>query len=187
MKQLSLALVASCLLGLSGLGHAASVMGKVEGVGAGLRLSLWTVSPYGQPLQELGSVALGDTFTLPLPSGTPSASAPLDGNLAWPGLIDFEKASTSARAAEAKFFVYRDENKNGTRQDTEALREVRLSAGKGDLFVVWASSPVTVSGGRGYQANLNAGWNTLVVDVRNTVTVKPWDGKTPLTLKLGNE
>lgn len=182
------------LLALSTLlfaAHAAaiSITGAVQGSApADLRLSAWAVTPFGQPVAELSSVPLkGSQFTLVIPDDAPPARAltAVDNRLSWPGLIDFQKASASAQAAELKLFTYRDTNGDGKRQDNEALREVRAQVGKGELFVVWASQTVTVTASRNYQADLKKGWNVLQVEVRGNVTVKPIDEKTPLKIDLG--
>lgn len=168
---------------------AVSVNGAVAGQAApDTRLSAWAVTPFGQPVAELASVPLkGNTFALPIPDDAPPARAqvPVDNRLSWPGLIDFEKASAPAQSAELKLFTYRDLNGDGKRQDTEPLREVRAQAGKGELFMVWASTPVTVTASRNYRAELQKGWNVLQVNVRGVVSVAPVDAKAPITLNLG--
>lgn len=171
--------------------HAAaiSIAGSVQGSApADLRLSAWAVTPFGQPVAELVSVPLkGNTFTLPIPDDAPPArtQVPVDNRLSWPGLIDFEKASAPAQSAELKLFTYRDLNGDGKRQDNEPLREVRAQAGKGELFMVWSSTPVTVTASRNYRAELHKGWNVLQVNVRGAVSVAPLDAKSAITVNLG--
>ena len=179
----------TCALALASSAAAVTLSGTVEGKAApGTRIGAWAVTAFGQPVQELGSAPVnGGKFSLTLPDQAPPPRAlvPVDEHLNWPGLLEFQKASGDAQAAELKFFMYRDDNGSGTRQDGESLREVRLEAGRGELFVVWASAPVTVTGSRDYRADLTRGWNTLVVEVRSNVSVKPYDSKLPLTITLG--
>lgn len=182
-----------CVLALSTLliaaqASAIGIAGTLQGnAPADLRLSAWAVTAFGQPVAELASVPLqGKTFTLDLPDTAPPARAlvPVDNRLSWPGLIDFGKASAPAQAAELKLFTYLDANRDGKRQDSEPLREVRAQAGKGELFVVWASAPVTVTASRNYAADLKKGWNVLTVEVRGSVSVKPLEANAGLTVNV---
>ena len=186
MKSRVLALSALLLAApASAIGIAGSVQGTAP---ADLRVSAWAVTPFGQPVAELVSAPVtGKSFRLDLPDDAPPARAlvPVDNRLSWPGLIDFQKASASAQAAELKLFTYRDANGDGKRQDNEPLREVRAQVGKGELFMVWASAPVTVTASRNYSADLKKGWNVMTVEVRGSVAVKALDTKTGLTLNLG--
>ena len=162
--------------------------GTVEGnVAPGSRLGAWAVSPFGQPLQPLADVPVqGGKFTLTLPGAAPAERLrfAVGERTSWPGLVDFAGTSVPLTATELKFFLYRDANGNGQRDEGEALREVRPSVGKGELFVVWAAGPGTVTGAGGYEAELQAGWNTLVVEVRRPVRVQPYGGA-PVQINLG--
>lgn len=182
-------LLSLALLALVVQASAATLTGTVAGgATADTRISAWVVTPFGQPVQELVSASVKDgRFSLALPDTVPPAraQAPINDQISWPGLIDFGKASTNAQAAEMKFFVYQDTNGNGSRDDNEPLREVRLNAGKGDVFIVWASADVTVTASKGYLANLKKGWNLLSVDVRKDVSVKPLDVNAPLKVNIG--
>ncbi|WP_135227645.1 hypothetical protein [Deinococcus fonticola] len=185
MKSRLLAL--STLL-LAASASAISIAGSVQGSApADLRVSAWAVTAFGQPVAELVSAPVnGKTFQLVLPESAPPARAlvPVDNRLSWPGLIDFGKATASAQAAELKLFTYRDVNGDGKRQENEPLKEVRAQVGKGELFVVWASAPVTVTASRNYSADLNKGWNVMMVEVRGAVVVKPVDAKTSISLNI---
>ena len=171
---------------------AAAAAGVVQGVAQGdlppdSRLGVWAVTPFGQPLQLLADAPVqGGRFALTLPSAAPAERLQfaVDERTSWPGLVNFAGTSVPLRAAELKFFLYRDANGNGVRDDGEALREVRPSVGKGELFVVWAARAATVSGAGGYEAELQAGWNTLVVEVRRPVRVQPYGGA-PVQISLG--
>ncbi|WP_414656853.1 hypothetical protein ACINK0_12105 [Deinococcus sp. VB343] len=166
---------------------AVSVSGAVAGEAAPeTRLAAWAVSPFGQPLQALADSALtADRFALTLPDAAPAERLrfAVGERTSWPGLVDFAGASAPVSATEVKFFVYQDANRNGVRDEGETLREVRLNAGKSDLFVVWSSAAVTVRGGGGYQADLKAGWNVMTVELRKSVKVAPYAGG-PLQLDL---
>lgn len=187
---MKLRLLAALTFSLTTLASAQSLTGAIDGtVMPDTRLSGWAVKASGQPAQELFSVPLkGDAFKIALPTQAPAANlqSPIDNRITWPGLVDFDKVSAPAQATEMKFFVYRDSNGNGERDDNEPLKEVRLNAGKSFVFVVWASNDVTVAGSNGYQAALKKGWNALAVEVRNTVTVKPLDPKTALHVNVGH-
>lgn len=150
------------------------------------RLSVWAINPAGQPLHSLADISLTGHFKLSWPDTAPAATLqfPVNERTAWPGLVDFAGSSAPLQATELKFFTYQDANKNGQRDDSEALREVRLSSGKGsELFIVWASQVASVKGGGGYQADLKAGWNLLKVEMRKGVKVSPY-GDAPLRLDL---
>jgi hypothetical protein len=176
-------------LGLAGQAGALSLTGTVQGeVTPDTRLGGWAVTPFGQPVQELVSAPVtGVRFTLSLPDAAPPirAQVPVDDRLSWPGLIDLTRVSAPAQAAELKFYLYRDTNGNGSRDDGEPLREVRLNVGRGGVFVVWASAATTITGSREYQAALERGWNALVVEVRNTVRVQPYTPQTSVQIDLG--
>ena len=176
-------------LGLAGQAGALSLSGTVQGeVTPDTRLGGWAVTPFGQPVQELVSTPVtGGRFSLALPDAAPPARAqvPLDDRLSWPGLIDLTRVSVPAQVAELKFYLYRDLNGDGSRDDSEPLREVRLNAGRGGVFVVWSSAATRVTGSREYAADLSRGWNALVVDVRATVRVQPYAPQTPVQIDLG--
>ncbi|SEI62322.1 hypothetical protein SAMN04488058_101164 [Deinococcus reticulitermitis] len=185
LLALTVPLMASAVaVNTSGVVVGGAVVGNVA---PETRLSAWVVTPFGQPVQLLAETALaGDTFRLTLPDTAPQdrLRVPVDERTAWPGLVDFAGASVQARAAELKFFTYRDANGNGKRDEAEPLREVRLNAGKGELFMVWATPDVSVRGGGGYEANLKSGWNALVVEVRRPVRIAPYTGQ-PLQINVG--
>lgn len=182
-------LLTALLLSLTTGATAQSLSGAIEGTpSADTRLSGWAVKSSGQPAKELVSIPLkAGTFTIALPIEAPAANlqGPVDNRITWPGLVDFDKASAAAQATEMKFFIYRDTNANGERDENEPLKEVRLNVGKGFLFVVWGSNDVNVSGSNGYNAELKKGWNAFTVDVRSTVSVKPLDPKTTLQINIG--
>lgn len=187
MKRTLLFLLALTVPAAALSAGALSVSGAVVGSApADTRLSAWVVTPFGQPVQPLADTALtGNTFRLNVPDTAPQERlrAPVDERTAWPGLVDFAGASVQARAAELKFFTYRDANANGKRDEAEPLREVRLNAGKGELFVVWATPDVTVRGGGGYEAALKTGWNALIVEVRRPVRITPYTDQ-PLQINV---
>lgn len=176
---------------LVGSGSALTVTGSVSGsVPGDTRLSGWAVSASGQPVQEIVSVPVNaGRFRLEVPPAAPSfrAQTALNaGNVAWPGVLDPVSVSAQPQTAELKFFSYRDANRNGQRDEAEALREVTLSTARGSLFVVWVNSDVTVQASRGYQATLARGWSAFVVEVGRAVKVAPFvDGVAAVTLDLG--
>lgn len=186
MKRCLLSLITLTSLTSAG---ALTLTGTLEGNAApDLRLSGWAVKGSGQPVAELVSAAVkGGSFSLTLPTALPPAAAqsPVDNRISWPGLMDFGSASASAQATEMKFFVYRDANGNGQRDEGETMREVRLNTGRSFVFVVWVSNDVTVTGSNGYAVNLDKGWNALTVDVRSSVSVKPLDPKASITVNTG--
>lgn len=156
------------------------------GDAAGWRLGVWQVSAYGQPQNELSAVALsGSGAALPA-LATPSETLPVNSSLSWPGLVDFASASSPARVAETKFFLYKDTNNNAKRDEGETMREVRVSAKntRGALFLVWASEDVIIKAGRGYEAHLKKGWNPLLLEVKSQVNLSPWPQGVAFSIKL---
>lgn len=188
MKTRLWSLAAALLLGS---GSALTVTGSVSGsVPGDTRLSGWAVSASGQPVQEIVSVPVNaGRFQLEVPPAPPSFRAQTTlnaANVAWPGVLDPVSVSAQPSAAELKFFSYRDANRNGQHDETEALREVTLRTTRGSLFVVWVGSDVTVKASRGYQATLARGWNAFVIEVGRAVRVAPFvDGVAAVTLDLG--
>lgn len=166
---------------------AVEVSGKVSGkIEPDTRMAGFSVTAFGKPVTELFSVPLqGDQFKITLPNTTPQEQSlvEIDKRLTWPGLI-FKKVSSPAQAAEMKVFTYVDANKNQKHDENEILHEIRLNTGKAQLFIVWANTAVTVEGERGYQAQLNQGWNVLTIKVSNPIQVKAFAAD-PVTIKLG--
>ena len=121
------------------LAGAAGAAGVVRGTVAGdtapdTRIGAWAVSPFGQPLQQLADAPLQDgKFALTLPNAAPAERLQfaVGERTSWPGLVDFAGTSVPLRATELKFFLYRDSNGNGQRDEGEALREVRPSGSPG--------------------------------------------------------
>ncbi|GAA0521203.1 hypothetical protein [Deinococcus depolymerans] len=166
-----------------------TIRGSVEGGGgAELRVAGFVVSPFGQAVEEISSVPVeGGRFVLELPLTPPTARAQVDltpQNVTWPGVIDPVKVSGAARVAEMKFFVYRDANGNGRRDDAEPLRDVMPNVDRATLFVAWVNTDVTVKASKGYEATLKRGWNALIVDVGRAVRVQPFADTTVVTVHL---
>ncbi|MCD0170427.1 hypothetical protein [Deinococcus sp. 23YEL01] len=173
----------------AGPAYGLTIRGTVEGGGGDdLRVAGFAVSPFGQVIEEISSVPVeGGRFVLELPMTAPTARAQVDltpQNVTWPGVIDPVSVSTQARVAEMKFFVYRDLNRNGRRDDAEALRDVMPNVERATLFVAWVNTDVTVKANRGYEATLKRGWNALIVDVGRAVRVQPFADSTVVTVRL---
>lgn len=177
MKSSLLSLALLCAGSVAGAVNLGGTAVAVSDLAPDTRLSVWAVNPAGQPLQPLADTELTGNFKLGWPDNAPAAALqfPVNERTAWPGLVDFAGSSVPLQATELKFFTYQDINKNGQRDGSEALREVRLSSGKGsELFVVWTSQAASVKGGGGYQADLKAGWNLLKVEMRKGIKVSPF-------------
>ncbi|GAA5437338.1 hypothetical protein ACMT4L_02755 [Deinococcus sp. A31D244] len=173
----------------AGQGLGLTIRGSVEGSGpADTRVAGFVVSPFGQAVEEVTSVPLENgRFVLEIPTAAPTARAQVDltpQNVTWPGVIDPVQVSGQARVAELKFFVYRDANNNGRRDDNEPLRDVLPSVGRATLFVAWVNTDVTVKASKGYAATLKRGWNALIVDVGRAVAVQPFSDSTTVTVRL---
>lgn len=173
----------------AGQGLGLTIRGSVEGSGpADTRVAGFVVSPFGQAVEEVTSVPLENgRFVLEIPTTAPTARAQVDltpQNVTWPGVIDPVQVSGQARVAELKFFVYRDVNRNGRRDDAEALRDVMPNVDRATLFVAWVNTDVTVKASRGYEATLKRGWNALIVDVGRAVRVQPFGDSTVVTVRL---
>uniref|UniRef100_UPI002869AF5D hypothetical protein n=1 Tax=Deinococcus sp. TaxID=47478 RepID=UPI002869AF5D len=137
----------------AGQAMALTVTGTAEGVGPDMRIGGFVVTPYGQPLQEAVSVPIRDgRFQLSVPETIPPTRAQVSltpQNVSWPGVIDPVTVSSAVQSAELKFFAYRDQNTNGHRDDSEALREVPPAVGNATLFVTWVSGDVWVTASKG--------------------------------------
>ncbi|WP_295818668.1 hypothetical protein [uncultured Deinococcus sp.] len=172
-------------------GHAAAltVAGSADGAGPDARIAGFVVSAYGQPIQELVSVPItGGRFSLEIPTTVPPARAQTTltpRNVTWPGVIDPVTVSAPVQSAELKFFVYRDTNANGHRDETEPMREAPPTSGPASLFVTWVSSDVTVTASKGYSATLVRGWNAFLVEVGRAVAVRPFGDDQVLRVRVG--
>lgn len=173
-------------------GHASAitVSGTVNGtLTSDTRIGGFTVTPFGQPVDEVGSVTVsGDKFRIELPSAAPSAKAQVKltaQNVSWPGVLDPVTVSSGVQAAELKLFSYRDLNGNARRDDSEPVREVVPNVGKATLFMAWVSGDVTVRANKGYEATLKSGWNAFIVDVGKAVKVQPFQDGTVVNVRLG--
>lgn len=171
-------------------GHVAAVTitGTAEGGGPDMRIGGFAVTPFGQPLQELVSVPVGNgRFQLQVPETVPPPRAQVNltpQNVSWPGVVDPVTVSSAAQSAELKFFAYRDQNANGHHDDSEALREVPLAVGNATVFVMWVSKDVSVTASRGYQATFKRGWNAFVIDVGRVVSVRAFAENQVVTVRM---
>lgn len=169
---------------------ALTVSGTVQGnVTPDTRIGGFVVTPFGQPVQELGGAAVtGQAFRLELPAAAPPARAQAvltPQNVSWPGVIDPVQVSAAAQVAELQLFAYRDQNGNNRRDEGEPLRELVPLAGKATLFIAWVSADVTVTANKGYQTNLKKGWNAFLVEVGRTVNVQPLSDGTAVDVNVG--
>ena len=120
---------------LIGQATALTVTGTVEGAKTpDLRMSAFMVSPLGQALQEVASVPVTDNkFRLEVPSLDPhekTQSVLVAEGISWPGVIEPILVNAESKVAELKFFSYVDLNKNGRRDDNEALTELSPNGGR---------------------------------------------------------
>lgn len=169
---------------------ALTVTGSVSGQApAGTRVGVWSVTAFGQPVEEMISAPLaGGTFSLNIPERAPAAralSALTPQNVNWPGVIDPVAVSGAAQAAELKFYLYQDANGNARRDTSEALREVSVTANRATLFMAWVSADVTVKANKGYVATLKQGLNAFLVDVGRAVNVEPYRPDLTVHVQLG--
>ncbi len=157
---------------LSGLALSGTVSGALP---AQARVGGFALGSDGAPVAELSSVPIsGGRFALEIPSVLPpqrSLSQLRADNIFWPGVLEPVSVTGQVSTAELRFYVYQDGNGNGRRDDTEALLEAAPFVGKAVLFVSFASGPAQVSAARGFQANLKAGWNGLLIEVGRAVKV----------------
>lgn len=158
---------------LSGL----SVSGKVAGsVPPQARVAGFVLDGSGNPFSELVSVPVnGDgRFSLELPSVLPpqkALSALRSDSIFWPGLLEPVNVSGQVSAADLRFYIYADSNGNGRRDSGESLQEAVPFVGRSVLVVSFASGAARVTAARGFQADLKAGWNGLLIEVGRTVKV----------------
>ena len=153
-----------------------AISGTVSGsVPANARVGESVVDSSGTPVAELVSVPVTNGhFALELPGSTPPAGtlpALRADSIFWPGLLEPVRVSGQASTAELKLYVYSDRNGNGRYENTEPLLEPVAFVGKSRLVVSYATVAAQVSAAHGFQANLNAGWNGLLIEVGKTVRV----------------
>jgi len=170
--------------------QALSWQGSVVGGGAGLppsaRVGVWSAGPSGAPISELTSAPIsGGTFTLRLDDAPPSrAQFPLrPESIGWPGVVGDVNLSAPVLSSAVNLFVYDDANRNGRRDDNEALMDAFPDVQRQPLVTVWVSGNVTVNAGHGFAAHLISGWNTFVVDLGRNASVSAYSGQ-PVNLRV---
>ena len=170
---------------LSGLALSGTVSGALP---AQARVGGFAIDSSGAPVAELSSVPVsGGKFALEIPSVLPPQRALSQlraDTIFWPGVLEPVSVTGQVSAAELRFYVYQDGNGNGRRDDTEALQEAAPFVGKAVLFVSFASGPAQVSAARGFQANLKAGWNGLLIEVGRAVKVTSGNRITDVSLNV---
>jgi hypothetical protein len=156
----------------AGLAVAGSVGGSVP---SKARVGGFVLDGSSNPTAELVSVPVNNgKFNLELPSVVPPGRtlAPLRASsVFWPGVLEPVTVSGQVSTADLRFYVYGDANGNGRRDDSEALQEAVPFVGKAVLVVSFSSGAAQVSAARGFQANLKAGWNGLLIEVGKAVKV----------------
>lgn len=188
--QKSVAPVLLTLLTLSSA-QALSLQGSVVGGGVGLpptaRVGFWSAGPSGAPISELVSAPItGGSFTLNLPDdASPSrAQFPLrPESIGWPGVVGDVTLSAPVLGSAVNLFVYNDANRNGRRDDNEALMDAFPDVQRQPLVTLWVSGQVTVSAGHGFSAALSSGWNTFIVDLGRSASVSAYTGQ-PVNLRV---
>ncbi|WP_407571036.1 hypothetical protein [Deinococcus altitudinis] len=173
---LALLLAATTSFSFAQAGAGLAVSGTVSGsVPAQARVGGFVVDSSGNPVAELVSVAVtGGRFGLELPTVTPpggALSTLRPDSIFWPGLLEPVTVNGQASTADVRFFVYGDRNGNGRRDDTEAMQESVAFVGKSLLVVSYSTGSAQVNAARGFQANLKAGWNGLLIEVGKAVRV----------------
>ncbi len=157
---------------LAGLALSGTVSGALP---AQARVGGFALGSDGAPVAELSSVPVnGGRFALEIPSVLPPQRALSQlraDTIFWPGVLEPVSVTGQVSAAELRFYVYQDGNGNGRRDDSEPLQEAAPFVGKAVLFVSFASGPAQVNAARGFQANLKAGWNGLLIEVGRAVKV----------------
>ncbi|GAA3994902.1 hypothetical protein GCM10022631_01250 [Deinococcus rubellus] len=171
--------------------QALSLQGSVIGSGASLppsaRVGLWSAGPSGAPINELVSAPIiGGTFTLSLPTDAPPSRAqfPLrPESIGWPGVVGDVSLSAPVLSSAVNLFVYDDANRNGKRDDNEALMDAFPDVQRQPLVIFWVSGKVTVSAGHGFAATLSSGWNTFIVDLGRNASMSAYTGQ-PVNLRV---
>ncbi len=153
-----------------------SVSGRVAGsVPPQARVAGFVLDGSGTPFSELVSVPVNDgKFSLDLPSVLPpqkALSALRGDSIFWPGLLEPVNVNGQVSAADLRFYIYADSNGNGRRDAGDTLQEAVPFVGRSVLVVSFASGAAQVKAPRGFQADLKAGWNGLLIDVGRTVKV----------------
>ncbi len=170
---------------LAGLALSGTVSGALP---ARARVGVFAIDSSGAPVAELSSVPVnGGRFTLEIPSVLPPQRALSQlrvDSIFWPGVLEPVSVTGQVSVAELRFYVYQDANGNGRRDDTEMLQEATPFVGKAVLFVSFASGAAQVNAARGFQANLKAGWNGLLIEVGRAVKVTSSSRITDVSLNV---
>lgn len=162
------------MLALTSGAHALTLSGLVEGdVPGNARVGAYLVSTAGLPLAEVASAAVENgAFRLGLLEDAPTGRArwALTGDsVTWPGVAGNVTATPGVETGELRLFVYTDANGNGRRDENERLLEATVTAGKASVAFVYTNREATVSGPRGLNVTLPAGWSALVVELGRTL------------------
>ena len=183
-------LVTLPLLLLAAAAQALSVSGSIAGEApAQARVSAWLVDSAGRPLTETTSTAVNNGhFTLQLPDKPPLGRAVWTlnaDNLSWPGVTGNITAPTGVNTGETRLFMYVDANNNGRRDEGEALQEGTAKLGKAVLAFIFVDRKATVRAARGFDVNLQTGWNALSVELGKSLKADVLTSVTGMQLLIG--
>ncbi|PYE54926.1 hypothetical protein [Deinococcus yavapaiensis] len=162
------------MLAMTSSAHALMLSGSIEDdLPGNARVGAWLVSNAGLPLSEVASAAVQNgAFRLALPEDAPSGRArwSLTGDsVTWPGVAGNVTATSGVETGELRLFVYADANSSGRREENERLLEASVTAGKASVAFVYVNRESAVSGPRGLNVTLPAGWSALVVELGRTL------------------
>lgn len=144
-------------------------------VKAGSRLGVFVVNPAGTPQYEWSSTALsGNNFSLKLPDTAPNKGlwSLSSDNFTWPGVVGNVKISNTTATTELKLFTYLDADNNGTHSSNEKLLDTTLMSGKANVVMVFVQENTNISGEKGLNVALKAGWNMVTLQGGKTLTTQ---------------
>ncbi|GGJ18046.1 hypothetical protein [Deinococcus roseus] len=142
-------------------------------VKANARLAVFVVNPSGTPQYEWSSTALsGNAFSLQLPDDAPARGLwSLSGDtLTWPGVVGNVKVSNSTATTELKLFTYIDSDNNKKYSSNEKLLDTTLMTGKSNVVMVYVADNTVISGDKGLNVSLKAGWNMVTLVGGKSIT-----------------
>ncbi len=173
-----LIVLSSVLISSLALAAPLSVSGTVKSqnaVPANLRIGVFLTDRSGNPNKEISSSAVTNgTYNLSIGDTAPPASALqnlVQDLLDWPGLIGKIGISGSAHIARTVVRAYLDVNAEKSFSSGDTLFESFVTKGRGSIVVVYSDAKTRIKADRGFDVNLEVGWNLVQIELGNPIKV----------------